>query len=139
MKGAIYMAKITTKQIQQINNACSNGWQLDTQYFLFHNEKTLIKCIELDEEHYLQFSLNYNYKKQISLHISKFYHKQGESYASTNGLGKSKVLVETPAKRKTINDLILLTGGLDNIKLMKINEDTPVSNGGGLFLQSEEF
>ena len=133
------MAKITTKQIQQINKACSNGWQLDTQYFLFHNEKTLIKCIKLDEEHYLQFSLNYNYKKQILLYISKFYHKQGESCASTSGLGKSKILVEKQAKRKTINELILLTRGLDNTKLMKINEDTPVSNGGGLFLQSEDF
>lgn len=126
------MAKIATKQIQQINNACRNDWRLDTQYYVFHNEKTLIKCIELDEEHYLQFRISYNYKNQATLHISKFYHKQGETFASSNGLGKSKILNETPVKRKTVSNLIDLTSQLDNNKLMKINASTPVSKGYGI-------
>ena len=133
------MAKITTKEIQNINSKSSNGWQLDTQYFIFHNEKILVKCIELDEEHYLQFLLNYNYNNQISLHISKFYHKQGDEFASTSGLGKSKVLVETPAKRKTINSLIDYTSKLDNSKLLEINKNTSVSKGNGLIVESEDF
>ena len=139
MKGAVPMAKITTKQIQQINNACSNDWRLDTQYYVFHNEKTLIKCIELDDEHYLQFRLSYNYKNQAVLHISKFYHKQDEEFASSNGLGKNKVLNETPVKRKTVSNLIDLTSWLDNNKLMKINSSTPVAKGYGLIVESDDF
>lgn len=133
------MAKIATKQIQQINNACRNDWRLDTQYYVFHNEKTLIKCIELDEEHYLQFRISYNYKNQATLHISKFYHKQDDQFASSNGLGKSKILNETPVKRKTVSNLIDLTSQLDNNKLMEINASTPVSKGYGIIQESEEF
>ena len=133
------MAKILTKQIQQINNACSNSWRLDTHYFLCHGEKTLIKCIELDEEHYLQFRISYNYHNQITLHISKFYHKVGEDFATSSGLGKVKVLNETQAKRRIISNLIDLTSQLDNNSLMEINKNTPVSKGNGIFVPSEEF
>lgn len=82
-KGVVTMAKILTKEIQQINNACSNGWRLDTQYFLYHGEKRLIKHIELDNENYLQFALQYNYKNQISMHISKYNHKQNDTFATS--------------------------------------------------------
>lgn len=133
------MAKITTKQIQQINNACSNGWRLDTQYYIYHGEKQLVKCIEIDEEHYLEFSLGYTYNNQISLHISKFYHKQGEEFASTSGLGKRTILEDIQAKRKNINKLIDFTSQLDNNKLMEINQNTPVSSGNGMFVPSENF
>lgn len=75
------MAKILTKQIQQINNSCSNGWRLDTQYVLLHGEKRLIKCIELDSENYLEFALHYNYKNQITLYISKYNHKPDDTIA----------------------------------------------------------
>ena len=33
------MAKITREQIQKINNKCKNDWELDIQFFIFHNEK----------------------------------------------------------------------------------------------------
>lgn len=33
------MPKILTEQIKAINNACSNNWKLDTQYYLFHRRK----------------------------------------------------------------------------------------------------
>lgn len=133
------MASITVAQILKINNACSNDWKLDTQYYIYHGEKQLVKCIELDEEHYLEFSLNYNYNNQISLHISKFYHKQGEEFASSNGLGKRAILEETQVKRKNINKLIDFTSQLDNNKLLEINQHTPVSKGYGIIMESEEF
>lgn len=72
------MAKITREQIQKINSKCKNSWELDIQYFIFHNEKTLKKIIKLDEEHYLEFKIDYNYKNQIVLFINKFYHKLRE-------------------------------------------------------------
>ncbi len=139
MKGSEKMASITKEQIININQQCMNDWKLDVDYFLFHNEKTLIKHIQLDNEHYLEFALRYNYRNQISLHISKFYHKQGEEFASTSGMGKSKILNETSVKRKNVNTLIEFTKTLTNDKLMEINKNTKVSSGYGLIVQNEEF
>ena len=133
------MGKITKQEILKINNKCFNNWSLDVEYFIYYNEKTLIKQIQIDEENYLEFALRYNYNKKISLHISKFYHKKNENYASTSGLGKSKVLDETPAKTKNVNKLIELTKILNDEELLKINENTQVIKSGGLFIASEEF
>ncbi len=133
------MGKITKQEILKINNKCFNNWSLDVEYFIYYNEKTLIKQIQIDEENYLEFALRYNYNKKISLHISKFYHKKNENYASTSGLGKSKVLDETPAKTKNVNKLIELTKILNDEELLKINENTQVIKSSGLFIASEEF
>lgn len=133
------MGKITQEQIKTINSKCMNDWRLDVQYYIFHNEKTLIKQIKLDDEHYLEFTLRYNCNKKISLHISKFYHKKNENYASTSGLGKSKILDETPAKTRNVNKLIELTKILNDEELLKINENTQVIKSSGLFIASEEF
>ena len=132
------MAKITKNQIETINNKCSNNWRLDVQYLLFHNEKQLIKHIRLDEEHYLKFSLYYNYQNQIQLHISKFYHKVGDTFASSTGLGKHKILNEAKATRKSINNLIELTKQLNDDKLTQINAETEVTKS-SMFVASESF
>ena len=132
------MAKITREQIQKINSKCKNSWELDIQYFIFHNEKTLKKIIELDEEHYLEFKIDYNYKNQIVLFINKFYHKLGEDYATSNGLGKKKMLEETPESRKNINKLIEYTEKLTDEILMKINNETDVIRT-PIFVPSEAF
>ena len=133
------MAGITKDQINNINSQCANGWELDVQYYLFHNEKTLIKKINLDNENYLEFTIRYNYQNQVSLHISKFYHKENEDFASTNGMGKSTILDKTQVKRKNINNLIAFTKILTDNELLEINKNTKVSKSDGLILQSEEF
>lgn len=132
------MGKITREQLQKINNSCKNGWELDLRYFLYHNEKTLIKHISIGDEHYLEFKLNFNYKNQISLRISKFYHKAGDNFASSNGLGKQKILEETLAPRKSINKLIEFTKTLNDDELMKINSETDVIRT-PMFVPSEAF
>ena len=126
------MAKITQEQLAKINNKCDNEWMLDLEYYLYHNEKTLIKRIRLDDEHYLEYRLHYNYNNQITVHISKFYHKSQDIFASTTGMGKTKVLVETPARRKEVNNLIRLTKDLTNEKLIEINNNAPVASGYGI-------
>lgn len=133
------MASITREQIIKFNSMCSNGWKLDIDYFIFHNEKTLVKQIPLDEENYLEFALRYNYKNQISLHISKFYREKDKEYASTSGMGKSKILDEVSVKRKSVNGLIAFTDFLNDQKLLEINKNTKVSSGYGLILESENF
>ena len=132
------MSKITREQIQKINNKCKNDWELDIQFFIFHNEKTLKKIIELDEEHYLEFKIDYNYKNQIVLFINKFYHKTGENFATSNGLGKKKMLEETSASRKSINKLIEYTEKLTDEQLIQINSETDVIRT-PLFVPTEAF
>ena len=132
------MGKITKTQLENINNRCRNDWRFDVQYFMYHSEKTLIKQIKLDNENYLEFALRYNYKNQISLHISKFYHEQGAYFATSHGLGKSKILNEEQATRKNFNKLIEYTNILTNDELMKINAETQVIKN-SIFVESEEF
>ena len=98
----------------------------------------MIKQIKLDNENYIEFALRYNYKNQISLHISKFYHEQGAYFATSHGLGKSKILNEEQATRKNFNKLIEYTNILTNDELMKINAETQVIKN-SIFVESEEF
>lgn len=132
------MARITREQIQKINNKCSNDWRLDVEYYLFHNEKTLIKHITLDDEHYLEFRLGFNWKNQVTLHISKYHHKVDDYFATSEGLGKSRLLNETQATRKSINNLIDITKNLNDEECMNINTETQVTKS-SIFVASEEF
>ena len=132
------MARITREQVIKTNEKCMNEWRLDVEYYLFHSEKTLIKQIKLDDEHYLEFRLNYNYKNQISLHISKFYHREAHYFASSNGLGIIKILDETHATKKNLNNLIDFTNSLTDDECMRINAETPVTRS-CMFVESEEF
>ncbi len=133
------MASIAKVQTLKINNACSNDWKLDTFYYLSHSEKTLIKRIDLDEGSYLQFRLEYNSRNQINIRISKYNIDKGTGLGVSHGQGKSKILVETQAKRKNINNLIELTHELDNNKLMEIKQNAPISSGYGIMEESEDF
>jgi hypothetical protein len=139
MKEGVKMSVITKKEINTINSKCNNGWMLDVQYYMFHNERTLIKQIPIDYEHYLEFRLCYSNRKQILVHISKFHKKPNEQCAVTTGLGKDAIIDETEYKRKTINNLLAFTNRLNNFKLMDLNKNTKVSSGYGLIMPSEDF
>lgn len=132
------MGKITKEQLHKINNSCKNEWSFDLQYFLMHNEKTLIKHITIDDENYLQFKIDYNYENKIILRISKFHHKANDFFATSTGLGKSRILDETPAPRKSINKLIQLTETLTDNELMEINNKTDITRN-IMFVDSETF
>ena len=132
------MAQITREQVQKINEKCSNEWGLDIQYFLYHNEKTLIKKIDLDEEHYLEFRLYYTYQNKIQLHISKYHYQEGDYFATSQGLGKSRLLDNTEFTRKSVNELIKFTKSLNDEELMTINAMTEVTRT-PIFVASEEF
>lgn len=133
------MPKITTEQVKKINSKCSNGWRLDLEYFAYHGEKQLMKCIELDKESYLKFTIRYNNENQSVLRINKFYHKQGDYFAHSEGLGKETLVNSTPTKKKEINKLIRLTPLLTDTELIEINKITPVLSGGGIFVPSKDF
>ena len=132
------MAKITREQIQNINKKCINDWRLDVQYYLWHNEKTLIKHMVIDDENYIEFRLSFNWKNQITLHISKYHHRKGDYFASSEGLGKNRILDETQVIRKNINNLIAFTDNLTDDECMRINAETQVTKS-CIFVASEEF
>lgn len=127
------------EQIVKLNNSCRNDWQLDVQYCLMHGEKTFIKRIDLDEQNFLEFRLRYNSHNQTEIHISKYFHKPEEAFATTSGLGKTAILDDTAVKRKNVNKLAEYTKELTDEKLLEINENTEVSKSNGLILQSEDF
>lgn len=131
------MSKISKEQIQKINGKCKNNWKLDIQYLIFHNEKQLYKIIELDQEHYLRFSLSYNWDNKIILRISKYYHKQSDTFSTSNGLGKKKILSDSQ-NRKNINMLIEYTSKFTDDELLKINSQTEVIQS-SIILASESF
>lgn len=133
------MATITQQQIDAINSKCSNSWQLDVKYYFYHNEKTLVKQIRLDKNNYLEFNLSYNSNNQISLHISKFFHKDNDTVAVSEGLGKRKILDETKATRKSVNNLIAFTEKLTDTELLEINKNTKASTGYGIIQPSADF
>lgn len=132
------MGKITREQIQKINNKCMNDWKLDVEYYIYHKEKTLVKQIKIDDENYLQCELIYNNKNQIVLYIRKFFQEKNSCFAVSTGLGKRKILDDTKAKRKNVNNLIEYTKQLNNVKLLEINKNTQVTKN-SLFVESEEF
>lgn len=133
------MECITRQQLENINNKCSNGWKLDTFFYQTHSEKTLTKQIQTDDEHYLEFRLRYNLDNQITLHISNNYHKKGEYFAVSDGLGKNRILDEIQAPRRNLNKLIDFTKELTDTELLEINKNTKVASGYGLILPSEDF
>lgn len=131
------MSKISKEQIQKINEKCKNNWKIDIQYLIFHNEKQLYKTLELDQEHYLQFELGYDSNNQIILRISKYHHKQGDTFSTSNGLGKKKILSNTQ-NRKNINALIEYTSKFTDEKLLNINSHTEVIQS-SVILASDSF
>lgn len=117
---------ITKKQIEELNSRCKNGWELDVSYLLYHQEKTFIKIIKLENEGYLEFRIYYNREKQVALHIRKFTYKDNESCATTEGLGKVAIVNETKYSKKKVNNLIMVTGRLTVEELLKIDKETKV-------------
>lgn len=133
------MESMSKKQIQEINNKCSNNWSFDISYFVYHSEKTLIKKLKVDDTGYLEFRLYYNNENQIALHISKFEYDRDGKTATTEGLGKITTLDLKKHKRRIFNNLIAFTDKLTDDELLQINAETKTSSASWLILQSKDF
>ena len=126
------MARITAKQITSVNSKCSNGWILDSLYYSSFGEKILIKQITLDEQNFLEFKLSYNSDNQIYLGTREFFQETKEKMPVSTGLGKSVILDETQAKRKSVNNLIAFTEELTDEKLFELEKDSKETDSKGV-------
>lgn len=133
------MESMSKKQIQEINNKCSNKWSFDISYFVYHSEKTLIKKLKVDDTGYLEFRIYYNNQNQITLHICNYKYDRDGQTATTEGLGKITTLDLKKHKRRIFNNLIAFTDKLTDDELLQINAETKTSSASGLILQSKDF
>lgn len=135
------MPKITKKQIEKINNGCLNGFYLDLEYFLLHNEKQLVKYEDTDDTHKLEYCLSYfpEYEKVtqsngisynvstdkylITLRVSKWIKSNiGNNVWKSQGLGKTITLSQLSVPRRKVSVLQKYTHDLTEDKLRKLND-----------------
>lgn len=126
------MGKLLKKDVEKWNSECKNDFKFDVEYYIFHNEKTVEKIIELDKEHYLKTHIMYYDKREnfkwigyyINVNISKWYHKEGENFASSNGLGISLALNDIIYKKRSFKELQKATELINTELIMSIyNKD----------------
>ena len=116
------MAKITIEQIKKINDKCFNGFKLDTQYFLLHNEKTLYKDININEGLKIEVKINYyaEYENSLgynrptgklipTLNFRKWVNNDNSTMWSSTDWGKRKIISDERPTRKNISLLQKLT------------------------------
>ena len=126
------MANITRERILKINGECKNDFVLDIQYYVMYGQYMLVKNIDLDDENYVKAYITfrdykdkanpykYTGKYQIYLNVSKWYHKKGDYFASSSGLGKSILLSEETFDKKAVKTLQKFTEHVTNEMIMQI-------------------
>lgn len=107
------MAKLMKKDVERYNEGCKNGFKFDIQYYLYHNEKTIVKDIKLDEEHFVRAHITFynkyeNYRQvgyYINVNISKWYHKKDDNFASSSGLGVNIKINDNIYQKKSFKEI----------------------------------
>ena len=125
------MGNITREQIKKWESECKNDFKFDIRYWMYHQEKTLTKRINLDDKTYLEVHLMFynkyeNYRQvgyYINVNISKYY-IEGEM-AVSHGLGISYKLNNEIYQKRSFKELQKATAFINNDLIMSIyNTDT---------------
>jgi len=132
----IIMSKLLRKDVEKWNSECSNGFKFDIQYFIFHNEKTLEKDIVLDDENFLKAHLSFyakyeNFKEvgyYINLNVSKYYHKKGDNFSSSNGLGVNLQINDTIYTKRSFKELQKATATITDDVILALAENKQIDN-----------
>lgn len=133
------MEKSKHLEIEKINSKCSNGWKVHYLSYVSNNQKYLYKQIKIDDNSYLEFLLDYNSNNQICLYIRKYEYLKGtDGLATSEGLGKNRILDQTKYNRKVFNKLINFTTKLTDEELLRINSITDVTKVVGI-IESDNF
>lgn len=108
------MANITREQLNKINSGAKNGYTMDLQYFLFHNEKTLEKYIDItgDDIHFLNITVDYTkYREGVTPTIRIAYNIKDRDFFthSSGNFRKTFVLGDLTESRKNIKTLQQIT------------------------------
>lgn len=109
------------KKVETINSKCHNNWKFDVVYYMYHQERDLIKKVKLkDNTGYLECRLFYNSKNQISLNINKFDYNLDKKIATSESLGTTILMENTSYRKRNTNNLIIMTQRLTDKELLNI-------------------
>lgn len=114
---------ITKRQVREINNKCSNRWEFDTTFFVFHSMKTLFKRLKIDDTGYFEFRLYYNNQNQITLNITRFDYKEN---VTVRGETTNIILDKTEVKRRNNSKLLNMSEKLTDERLQKYMKETNI-------------
>lgn len=122
------MASYTREQINRWNAKLNNGFELDFEYLLNHNEKVATKYLNLPNGRRLQARLmwndvreNHRYTGLVrpQLHLS-IWHGAGTGMMRSYGLGTFVEITEESYTRRNWNEIAKLTVDFTDDKIMEI-------------------
>ena len=122
------MASYTHEQIDRWNAKLKNGFKLDFQYLLNHNEKAATKYLDLPNGKLLQARLIWNDVRdghrytglvRPQLHLS-VWSSTGTGMMHSFGLGAFVEITEQTYTRRNWNEIVKLTADFTDDKIMEI-------------------
>lgn len=113
------MAKLLKSTVEKINNSCKAGFELDIQYFLYHNEKQLVKWVGLGNGRSCKYTLgfwstykNFNEVKEIKIARSYWQEDPKVEGIITSTSGWDSITLETDLPKKMFNKVIAIENSL---------------------------
>lgn len=124
------MAKITRKQVDDINARLLNGWKFDTRHFMLNGEKSVTMEIPLNEKHELSASISFYDSYEcfekigtvVKIRVSKW-ENIGNGMIRSCDWGKSRAIAYTKP-RKMFKDIEILTAFITKENIMEIYNGT---------------
>lgn len=124
------MAKITRKQVDDINARLLNGWKFNTRHFILNGEKSVTMEIPLDEKYELSASISFydsyecfeKISTVVKIRVSKW-ENIGNGMISSCDWGKSRAITYTKP-RKMFKDIEILTAFITKEDIMEIYNGT---------------
>lgn len=123
--------KLTSTQIKKINEGCQNGFKLDIQWAVLHDEKTLIKNIVLDEKFHVEVKLRHE-KTEDGFNVSATMAKYKETdtknvYTLVSNFNWFKNLLSKHNKRRLDKSLQQATELMDDEYIQELLEQCDFS------------
>lgn len=122
------MAKVTREQLNRWNAKLQNGFLIDLQRLLIHNEKMPIRYVELGDGKRIAASLSYRDvyegyrdtgKRQPVLHLALWKDSGTSGMMQSFGMG-AYIEIGTAQDKKNFNELAKLSGTIDDEKIMAL-------------------
>ena len=126
--------RITTEQIQKLEEGCGNGFKLDIQNYLIWKEKQLIKYIDIEENQVLKAEIDYQKDEsgQVQTVLLSELKKDKNGYLSSDCKTQYISLGE-PQKRKNFKLLKEYCNKITDDYILKVHDKERTSKLNILF------